>query len=264
MSTLIGNLLKKVYEEKKIRGQTRNLREFASDLDLSAAYVCRIINGQRKISYIRSEELLKKLDLTLIERQSYIAKLRREFKLIPSGNVDSIPGDFNSYRIEKQNSSVNQDRFRTISDWYHAAIFSLYSEVSTSDVSNISTRLNLEPGTILDALNRFVRIGLYSKKGTKFLRKGNFFDVDRFPSRAIREYQKQLIHKAFTAIDKAPFQSRDHSSVMLTIDQKRVPDLIKDVEDFRELLLSKYEISKSNSTLYAICVQLFPLETNVT
>lgn len=235
--------LYRILENRLLGAKSRSLqysqRAMAKRLGLSSGALSEILKRKRKISPKLAERLAEKMQLSPAERRA--VGLRVESKL-------------------ESEFELSSDSFHLISDWWHFAILNLTQvEGFKSDPLWIAGRLGLPKSKINSAIDLLKRSGLLIQ-----LPNGN---LKRTHSRLrtsdnIRNLAIQKAHRLdLELIDRSlnlPVNTRDLTSVTMTIDPEMLPRLREIIRKFEDELTEEAE-SVRGKEVYRLAIHLFPL-----
>jgi uncharacterized protein (TIGR02147 family) len=251
--------------ERIAKNPKYSLRAFAKSLGLVSGSLSQILNGKRFLSEDLATALLDKLDLSHEERELFLTSLvkarsKAGLKRMNAAQKSRLKAqDFPSH-----NRELTADLFKTVSDWYHAAILEL-TRVNgfNNDSKWISKRLGISEAEVTGAINRLKMLELLEEKegalvNTSFHLQTANRDIS---TAALRRRQKQIIEKSLHSLEHHPIQIRNHSARTVAIDPEMIPEAKKRIEAFM-LELCDELASRSKEQVYELSVQLFPLEQN--
>src|SRR5687768_8751661 len=109
--TTAGKILSEALARKKKKNASYSLRSLARNLSVSPAYLSQVINGKKRLSLLRSQQISRQLELTPQESAELTSPIKRLAKA--------------STKYAK--SFMDADCFQVISEWYHLPILDLIS-----------------------------------------------------------------------------------------------------------------------------------------
>jgi len=230
-----------------------SLRSFATSLQLSPAFLSKLLKGERRFT-TRTVDLLAK-QLTLNPDQVAFYKNRLNKK---SGNKLEAPEI--AYR------QINLDQFQLISDWYHFAILEFVT-VENFDESPawIAKRLGINQHQVTEALDRLLRLGYLERNSKGRL---NLVEENRtvigpeIAGPATHKQQTQILEKSIQALQEVPIANRSQSSSTMAIPSDRIGEAKEIIQEFRRRLASLMQRPGPRDSVYQLSVSFFPL-TNV-
>lgn len=156
---------------------------------------------------------------------------------------------------------LEHEVFKAISQWHHFAILSLSRLKDQSSDSNwIAKRLGISRIQAKDALDRLENLGLITcKKGKLVLTSKKLISAGNDETDvAVRAYHRDILEKTLTSLEMDSVESRDISSMGLTIKRS---DLIKAkefIKRFRRKFIQVFETEPGES-VYQLNIQLIPI-----
>ncbi|RYZ86408.1 MAG: TIGR02147 family protein, partial [Proteobacteria bacterium] len=130
---------------KALANPQYSLRAFARDLEISPQVLSSVLSGKKNISSEVALELAQRLKLSDEER-SYFYDLVELSQAKTQNLREIIQYRLSRYEENKSYRTIQEDVFKIIADWHHAAILEL---TETDDFKNdpqwISTRLGITP-----------------------------------------------------------------------------------------------------------------------
>jgi uncharacterized protein (TIGR02147 family) len=235
-----------------------SLRAFAKSLDLSSGELSELLRGVRKLSLKSAIKISKALGLTSSETKHLLS-------LVEVEHGKKISVDISSSNKNVNETKLSIDQFDIISEWYHFAILNL-AECKDFEwsYSYISKKLGIKPYEVKVAIDKMVNVGLI----TKFVHKnGNIsykvsedyvMSNEGIPSKAIRNYHRQILNKAIESLELQPVNEREISGIGMAIDMNDLKAIKKDISEFQDMLIEKYSKGKKER-VYQLEVALFAL-----
>lgn len=238
-----------------------SLRAFCRDLRTDSGTLSSILSQKRPLSFRMAEKFAEKLGLKASERARFLTSV----VLVQSGREllrrDPKVRTFKPahYRNPK---TLDQEKFRAVSDWYHAAILELtFRKDFDADPQWISQELGISIHEARAALARLLELGLLVFQGGRIFKANDHLELDGagLTSEARRKKQIQIRNKAISAIRNHPIQSRYMTTVTMCIDPERLPEARQRVEEFNDSLCAFLE-GGNRTEVYALEVGLFSLQ----
>ncbi len=237
-------ILKNHLNKRAKENSSYSLRAFARDLGIDPSNMSKILSGKISPQKSTKEKILIKLGLLPGEIS----------KIIKQENIE----------FEEKFSQLNLDEFEAVSVWYHDAILELtrlsffqpsYSWIAkTLDISIIQVKL---------AVERLQKIGYLKISNDEWIDclEDNTTNLDsNYTNQALKNLQISLLEKSIEAVKKIDIEERDHTSTMLTINKKDIPEVKKKIKKFRKELACYLERpSVRADSLYQIQIGFYPL-----
>jgi len=239
----IFGILKQSFDDKRSRNPAFSLRAFANQLDISAATLSRIFNGERKISKKSAKKILSRVIADNPDRYSYLA--------------DEID-------IKTEFTELDQFQLEIFSEWYYFAILSL-AEIKGVNLNSelISERLNISKQKAENALKKLIQIGLLKRAKNKIIiTEKQLSTSDRVLNLSVRKMNRDSLTLATNYLDnihdKVSLEKSDYSGVTMAIDPSKLHEANKRIKRFRRSLCKFLEDGEQKQ-VYRLGIQLFPL-----
>lgn len=230
------------------RNPKYSLRAFAKSLGVVPSALSDMLNGKRTITAAS----IQKLGLAIGLKPS---EIKRHIK----------SPELNKGRLFQQ---LTLDTYAIISDWYHYAILELMKTQSfKNDLNWIVKTLGISKNEANAAFERLCRAGLLeiSKNGDWIDRTDGFSTniIDSYlTSTANKILQKQVLEMSLQALESLPPTVRNHTSMTMPINPKRLPEAIEKIKEFRRGLCELLEDDDNLTQVYQLAVSFYPLSKN--
>jgi len=234
-----------------------SLRSFAQTLDLSPAFLSKVLNGKKNLSIGSAYDVCKKLQFSDTEQKTFCQWVAK--KAFGEG-ADSILMDSNSPSDQKEASQLELEAFHVISDWYHFALRELVATKGfKADPAWIAKRLGVSVEEASTALDRLTRLKLIEKKRGAWTKTENLLATPSgVPSRALRHHHGQMIQKAKEALETQTVLERDITGITIPTHPENLEIVREEIKKFRRKMAELLE-SKNPSEVYQINIQVFRL-----
>lgn len=234
--------LAKEFQARKNKNTSYSIRSFSKFLGIDQSLLSKVLKGQHELSQTSILKCLTALKVPEAEMANY---LRSEF-----------PSSKTTY------SSIDEDVFSVISEWYHFAILELFKTTDfIFDIKLISERLNISIEETQLAINRLIKFEFLTlKKGQWALGKPNTYWSDcKTTSKAKKNLQKKLLEKSIVALETVEFEKRDHGSFTVAIDDRMLPEFKEKLQEFRRQMGDYFGKFGERNSVYQLTVSFFPL-----
>lgn len=231
-----------------------SLRAFAKTLNLSPAFISRILSGKRTLTLPSSEKIADALAFSPEERKHF-------FDLVLKNHREkTFPKSANSQSKTEKFEVLSLDAFSAISQWVHYAITELtFLKNFKNDPRWIAKMLGIGVMEAKAAIERLKRLGiLIEQKGKLIKTTKSLTTTYDIPSAAIQRFHKQILEKAIESLEDHPVTERDMSSITMAIDESKIPLAKKKIKHFRRNLCTFLESGKQ-TRVYTLAIQLFPI-----
>jgi uncharacterized protein (TIGR02147 family) len=234
-----------------------SLRSFALALEISPAFLSKVLSGKKNLSIGSAFEIGQKLQFSESEQKTFcqwVAKqaLGESAEALMAGSQDSVR--------QSKVSQLELEAFQVISDWYHFALRELVQTKGfKSEPEWIAQRLGISTEEAATAFERLQRLGLIEKKRGLW-RKSEALLVtpSGVPSRALRHHHMQMIQKAKESLETQTVLERDITGITIPTHPENIEIVREEIKKFRRRM-SELLDSKNPSEVYQLNVQLFRL-----
>jgi uncharacterized protein (TIGR02147 family) len=250
-----NEILREVLLSRNYQNPSYSLRAFARDLGVSHSYLSKIIHKKRKLSLRHASAFASVLRLGSVKEQEFLRGVTEALLSDERSSTANNPQD--------KDFALDVERFRILSEWYHAAILEIILlERAASDPLWIARKLGIKSAKVKVAIRRLENCGLITKSSDGWVRGHQVISIPTlYREHAILNFHRQMITKALDAIGEAPTNSaeeRDFSSITVAINPKRLAGAKKRIARFRKSMM-KYLQQGEKSELYQLNIQLFNL-----
>lgn len=238
-----------------------SLRAFSERIGISASFLSEVLNAKKGLSVELAFRLAINLDLTEAETQYFCLLVQLE------GEKDPVYREKLSRRLADLNPSrpahdISADMFKSISEWYHAAILELtYLPGLEVTPELVARSLQIPKADAAAALDRLLRLGLLEKDDAGRLKKNHNYVATEsaVPVNAFREFHGQVLGKAVSALQAFTPADRMSATDVVAIDSKHLPKIDRLSREFSASVMKLAEKSKVKDSVYALAVHFFPL-----
>lgn len=235
--------LQNEFVERSRKNPKFSLRAFAKRLDIDPSTVSQLLSGKRRAT------------------PRVIAKICDQLSTPPKTRSHLLGGSKPRRTASPAFSQMTVDAFAVIADWYHYAILELtFTKGFQSSPTWIAKKLKIGPLEVKLAIERLKRLELLEDTEGR-LRKTNAFltnGSDGVTAPALKELQRQVLQKALEAIDCAPQEDKDITSMTMAIDPSLLPEARKRIRNFRRELCVFLEQGQ-RKRVYHLGLQLYPV-----
>lgn len=247
--------------KRKHRNSSYSLRAFARDLGLGASNLSEVLRGRKNVGEKTAETIADRLKLKTKEKSFLkdliLAESARNEK-VRTHAADRIAAARKAGRYKP----LQEDKFKVISDWYHAAILELI-HVKGFDPSPqwISQRIGVDAKDVALALGRLEKLGMIAKAGDTYVavESDGYDAIIERPSAAIRKFQRQVISMSLDSLAEDPGEEREILSMILSVPRSHLPEFREDMRKFVSGFWQKIE-NVPKDDLYTFSMQLCPVK----
>ncbi len=264
MSRTYRDILREVYESKKKRNPSYSLVAYSRDAGFKSYHMSDILASRYNLSIKRAHDVAKNLKFNDILSAEFINLVIIEHSKNPEHVKEARERLASTH--EKPIHLINDDDFSPLSEWYYMALIELFRNKDNYNLSipQISDRLSIPEEIIVKAIEQLCSSQILQKTedGLGLITKMDFVAVrtSKVGSTVIRKYHKQILTKAFEAIDTFSTQNRYLQSFNVTMDDQDYQSLCNDVADFIKNRIAQIQQIEPKGSVHAISFQVFPLE----
>ncbi len=260
-------LLRRILLDRTKANPRYSLRAFARDLGLQPPRLSLILNNKQGLSEEVAIKLAERLKLSGPAAERFLLMVKATDS---RSKAERTKAARLLAELEDSTDSVQkleQDAFKLIADWHHYAILELITlpQYKGND-SWIARKLALQPSELKSALDRLERLGLAVYEGDRWastelnLTVGNPADT----SEALRKFNRQILHKAASAMDTQDSADRDYSTLTVSINTREINELRDLIRTFRRRFNAATQGDGKNpkaghDEVYCLAVQFFRL-----
>jgi uncharacterized protein (TIGR02147 family) len=234
--------------QRQRKNSAYSLRSFARDLKISPAALSQAMSAKRNLSKTNLKKMAEHLALSPLETKEALSEIESPAKDI---------GD-------ESFTTLHDDTFKLLSDWYYFAILSLAEHGGCkAEPEWLAERFGLSLMEARDALERLKRLNLVTEKRGKIYYDGAPLKTTTdIPSSTARSLQKDHLRLAAISLEADPIQLRDITSITMTIRQEKIPQAKVMIKKFRRRLAKFLEAGRGEE-VYVAAIQLFPVSKAV-
>jgi uncharacterized protein (TIGR02147 family) len=259
-----ADLLGEILAEKSRKNPSYSQRAVARDLGLSHGFLSLLLSGKKSLTFKRALQICQVLRVGEQQSQVFLRTVALE------STKDATCRAYLEEALRTSESSPQQefatlelDRFRALSEWYHIAILDLtLIRGFKPDFDWIGAQLGISARQVRVAVERLERLGLLEINGTEWKKTSAKLAIPTtYSDQAVKVFHDQMIDKAKEAMHSPnpdDFEKRDITGTTLAIDPRLLPEAKKRIQKFRRELLEFFETGEPDE-LYQLNVQLFRL-----
>lgn len=168
----------------------------------------------------------------------------------------------------RQVCQLERDGFEYYRKWYHPAVRELVGMCQGVVTAKwISTKINprITLKAAQESLDLLLRLGLIEKTADSYRKKHalvkGFSDLK---SMALQNYHKEMINLGKESMERFSSETRNVTSVTISIPESKIPEIKEKIARLREDLLQMALQSKDPDTVVQVNFQEFPLTDNIT
>lgn len=248
----LRDLLKTEIVRRCEKNPSYSLRAFAKSLDLSPAFVSKLLKGDRPFTAKTIDHIAAALALDPEQVVGYKSRLKKKKGASDERDL--------GYR------QIGLDQFQLISDWYHFAIMELVTlEGFKASPSWVATKLGINVHQASDALERLIRMGYIKENadGKMILVEENNTTIGpEIAVPATRRQQTQFLEMAIQAINETPIEKRSQTTSTMAIPSDRIGEAKEVIAEFRRKMANLMQRPGERDSVYQLTVSFYPLTKN--
>ncbi|HXH31895.1 MAG TPA: DUF4423 domain-containing protein [Bacteriovoracaceae bacterium] len=245
------NKLKEHFSLKQRTNPHYSLRAYARDLGLHSSTLCSVFKGNRGLPLKNFKEVALKLNLSPKERTLFLESLYTRI----AKNEELKTGE------EDERFILDDTYYQVIAEWEHFAVESLL-EISdfVATQRSVARRLGITENRAEVVIENLKTCGLVKEGPDGGLIKIHvkIRTTEDVLSPALRASHLETLEMGRQKLDEVDIGLRDYSSVTLTLNIKRVPEVKILIRDFRQKLLAHFA-EGLKTDVCQLAIQFYPL-----
>lgn len=258
--------LKDVYEQARSGEKDYSYSLFSYELGLGACNTSHLlISGKRKCTIKTAEKIARNLGMTKAKKEFFLALASRSLDLQGEEAVSALKGLMEA-KARLLAETDEHAKFLFFQEWHHSAIMEIL-RMSTCPVAGlegfISEALDFKVPEvkIRASLELLEELRLVARDGSQRLAPTNevISTGAETTNEAIKGYHLQFLEVARQALPKFDAKNRDFSSLTFSFPAERVPELKREIIDFRKRIIALAMNPGASDAVLQLNVQLFPV-----
>jgi uncharacterized protein (TIGR02147 family) len=261
--------LKSFYEAKKSNNSSYSMSTFIRKAGLgqnSRGYLKLIIEGKRNLTAHTLRRFIEALGLP-VKESVYFENLVyfNQAKTVEDREYYFQRLKTSAHGKETQQFELLSSQYHYYTNWYFVAVRELVEvEGFNEDPAWIAKHLKnkISKKEAQDALVHLERLGMIQKNSS-----GRWKQADalvKYPggvfNQQIQKFHIQMIERAKEALTEDAYPERNASSITLSCDYSRIPEIIKRINRFRDDITTEFGVnSKQIDAVVQMNIQLFQL-----
>jgi transcriptional regulator with XRE-family HTH domain len=235
----VADYLKAELAKRVQRNPRYSLRRFAQTLGVSHAYLSMLLAGKKAPSTEFQTRILSRLGLPIKDMLS-----------------PQAIGNSPAYAL------VGPDFLGRELTWYADAILELTRIPKFRlNARAASKRLGISHTQAYQVLESMKRQGLIPEPSSEAIHSTTNESNNETSSESLRRYQKDLLELSMDRLDTLPREKRDHSSMVMSIQEKDLAEFKKLIRDFRISLATFAQRPQTEADrVFCLQVGFFPLD----
>lgn len=247
-------LLREYLDAAQIKNPNYSIRSLAKKLKVSPATLSEVLRSKRRVTAKLCSRVCEGLVVAPDIKKELLRGLKNKKQQDSNATSEESPASDNYV-------DLNMDQYHLVGDWYYSAILCLATtDDFKGDVDWVARRLNLNKKTTQESLNRLERLGLLDKnKNGDLVATGKMFSTSTdVASYSLRKHHSQNLDMARSSLEQDEINERDFSFIYMAVDPKDMPEMKKEIKNFRRKFCERFEQDKKQE-VYRMSIQLFSL-----
>lgn len=251
-------IISEEFEARCARNPRYSLRAFARFLEIDPPALSKILNGQRGLSPKSALAIADRLSLGGPRRQLFV------------DSAEALHGRSRASRdlarqrlrnFETPFTRLGEDTLEVLRDWHHFAILELVGMPSfRGGIPEIAEQLGLSPAEAAASVERLVRVKcLEMRDGTYVSREPFTWGPDGITSETLCDFHRGFLDRARHSLTAEDSERRDHSTLILAVDEARLPQMRAFIRKFHKEFLAEFGSPPEKSAVFGLSVQCFKL-----
>lgn len=226
----------------KAKNPRYSLRAFAGKLGVDPSALSKAFAGKKDFSVETRAQCLERLGASAREKKAYLK----------TGEFEELSYEF-----------IPEDVFEVLGNWKNFAVLE-FLRISNDKtlLRKLRTKLDIDAVEAQEILGRLERLGFIRKteSGYETLKPNNSWSViNGDTSAARRRLQKEILERSLVALECVPIDLREHGSLLVAIDPKRLPEFKERLRRIRLELSDYFQSTPEATELYQFQLSFFPL-----
>lgn len=246
--------LKKLKEDFSRRTRVNpsfSLRAYARYLGVHPSTLSQVLLGNRPLPRKAENEILERLRLSAKERTLFRESLGHK-----KPRLDQI-----RMRPSDERYLLDEAYFQIIAEWEHYAVLTLFDCHDFEPAhEHIQRRLNISKPRVEVVLANLLKFGLLkrNKKGALVKAHASVRTTEDVASHALRASHFDTLDLGKRKLEEVPLELRDFSSMMVALDEDKLPEAKQIIREFRQKMLALLKDGK-RSTVFQLAIQFYPI-----
>jgi len=236
-------------------------RSFAKEVGFaSPSYLKMILDGKRALSGKFLAPVAKALGLRRDEAR-FLAALVSFCEAKPGDAQTQALARLQQFRKFREVRAIDPSQYAYFTRWYFVAVREALSGVwAKKPTRELAKALGLQVEQVEESLVALQRLGLIEKTARGWVvRDAAVKTPAEVRSQLVREFHKQMIHRALHAIDHRSLAQRDISALTLSLDEQGFRRLKERIAEFRNAVNAEFSGQPGADKVIQVAIQAFPL-----
>lgn len=250
--------LKNELQKRQLKNRAYSMRAFSRDLGVASSRLSEILNGKVGLSERRAASLADRMELDEEQKNFFIDMVESEH------SRSAVVRAAAAHRLRARFAEANilgDDETTLLSDWLHLTILELITvEGLEHSVSAFAKKLKADEGAVTSSIDVLIRLGYLKREENRWVAtEPDSTTTTGIPSKAIREYHKQMLEKARGSLLETNLKDRDFSSMVFAMNSRQMEHAKVRLQEFRRSLVKELEGMQGKDAVYCLSLNLFSL-----
>ncbi|MNL02224.1 hypothetical protein D3C87_1227250 [compost metagenome] len=256
-------ILQKEFDRRIAKNPQYSLRGFARDLSVSASWLSEVFKNKKGISEGTAEKLCLALKLSRQDSKLFVLSVRARYSR-SNADRDQASNDLRT-NLERNDLSkkFSKNEQESMVHWVYDAILEMIELDHCEHTPEwLAREINLPSKIIVEALAKMQDLNLLTFKGNKFQsvykESETSYDIS---SDSLREYHRQILKKAESALNQQPIHQREFINMTLSFDKSEMEEAKKAIRQFQRSFADRfYPQNGPKNSVYQFSLQLFRVD----
>lgn len=237
--------LRNKFEATKAVNPRFSLRAFAAKIEIDPSSLSKVFSGKKSLSEETRANCLKKAGATKKEIDFIMKK----------GTNEPL-----------SHTVIPDDVFSMLGNWRYFAVleFLRISNEDTTLFKLLKKKLDLDKDEAQTILSTLERIGFIEYKAGVYelLKPNNSWSTAGGDTSLLRrKMQKDILERSIVALENVPMEDREHGSLLVAIDKKRLPEFKEALRRTRLELSDFFQSTTDYNEIYQFQMSFYPVTT---
>jgi len=236
-------------------------RQFANRSGFkSPSYLKMILDGKRNLTLRSTRQLAQGLSLNKSEAmflEVLVLFNQAKSEKEREGYYKNLLTFKKFLKIQK----TGAEQYDYYSNWYNVIIReAVAGKWGKKPLTELASALGISERQLEESLKLLEGLSLIERSKNGFNTNSFSLETPReIQSMVVRSFHRQMIHKALDALDHLPQESRDISSLTISVKHEKLAEIKKRVAQFRRELNAEYSGDANADQVFQLNFQVFPL-----
>lgn len=235
-----------------------SVRGLAAKLGMSTSFLSEVMSAKKSLSMELAFKVALKLGFTDQEAQYFCLLVQLDQEKDPEFR-EVLSQRLSDLNPKREAHDLSADLFKSIAEWYHAAILELtYLPGFDLTSENVARELGIGKVEAGLAIDRLVRLELLEQTKRGWKKAHNYvYSEAQIPTKAFRDFHGGLLAQSGEALLFQTPKERMSASDVVAFDTRLLPQVDKLSREFSAAVMKLAEKAKVKDSVYALSVHCF-------